>query len=283
MKLRSGKYSISNSDQTEATNLTTQNTMNDNPNSLVVGLIAALQTDSVTEAIAKALSPHISLTVEETVTKSMVEVNKQLHKLNEENKQLKQQTQQLTNENEILKQRLSYLEEAVDAMDRSERCHNLIISGLPEESYAERATESGRTEGGAEAESQKSVEVSVMNFINKKMNIPVHLEQISVAYRLKKGKNDKYRPVFVQFLSRKVRNNILAAKKSLKGESIFVTEHLSKANLDVFHKVRLLKKRNLIHSFWTWNGRVYVKTSNDQSCKPLLVKSTADLPALADV
>lgn len=251
-------------------------------NNLVVDLIAALQSEAVTEAIANALSPRITAAVEETVTKSLLEINSQLQKLTDENKQLKQKTDELSTENKSLKLRLTTVEETIDTMDRNERNYSVIIAGLPEETYAERATESAKPDG-ASADSQKSVENTILAFINSKLHINAESDQISISYRLKKGKNDKYRPVYVKFVSRKLRNSVLAAKKSLKGERIYISEHLTRANLDIFHKVRILKKRERIHSFWTWNGQVYVKTSADQSCKPVLVKSPADLPALADV
>ena len=55
--------------------------------------------------------------------------------------------------------------------------------------------------------------------------------------------------------------NILKNGRMLKGTNVYVNEHLSKKNADIAGFARQLKHRQRIHSTWTRNYKVLIKTN----------------------
>lgn len=265
--------------------------------SIVNDLVQALQNQDVTEALAKALDPFIKLAVEETVKSSLTELNNAMDKIKQENKIIQEKTNILKAENDSLKKRLSDIEDYLDVVERNEKSYNVIIRGLPETSYAERATQGADEADIAQAEPQSSVEKSVLDLLQNKLNIPAVSDNIVSAFRLKSGKNDKTRPVLVKFESRKLRDKVLSAKRVLgrkrdneqdeaagtnpedtAASRIYISEQLTKKISDLFFRARELKRKNHIHAAWTRNGKLYVKTSGELTCKPKQINSLDDLP-----
>lgn len=264
--------------------------------SIADDLVQALQNHSVAEALAKALDPYIKLAVQETVEHSLLELNNIVQKITEENKTMRIKSDLLESENENLKKRLTEIEDYLEVVERNEKSHNVIIRGLPEPSYAERSTEGADDDDVAEAEPQPSVEKSVLNLLQKRLNIDAVPDNIISAFRLKGGRNDNTRPILVKFASRKLRDKVLATKRILgakrnreqsdhgvaqntdENSKIFISEQLSKKVSDLFFKARELKRKNIVHSTWTRNGKLYIKVSGDPNCKPKQIVGEADLP-----
>ena len=71
----------------------------------------------------------------------------------------------------------------------------------------------------------------------------------------------------------------MGAKKGLRQNNrpIYFSDHLTKAAGDLFFAARALVKQRKIHAAWTFNGQVFIRIANDNT-KPLLIKSSADLP-----
>lgn len=248
-----------------------------NTTSISDELVNALKSEVVLNAMGKALMPFIQLAVDESVKKTLAELYTSVRNIAEENKQLKEKTTNLSQENIELKKRITEVENSLKIADKNEKSHNIIINGLPERTYAERATDSGVAENAANTHS--SVEESVLDLLNNKLKMKIRSEDIAVAYRLKKARNDQIRPVFVKFVSRKYRDNVVAAKKQLINDSIFISEHLTKEVADLFFMARGLKRDKKLHSAWTKGGQLYIKLNGDPNTAPKLIKSQDDLPA----
>jgi hypothetical protein len=132
-------------------------------------------------------------------------------------------------------------------------------------------------------ESHVAVTSTVVAFFNDVLHVDVAPSDISTAHRMKAGPKDATRPVIIRFSSRRVRDAVFRAKKCLKNQTkpIYISEHLTKANSDLFFGSRKLLKKKKIYSTWTQNGLVYVKSSADASSRPVLVKCHADLNSLS--
>src|SRR5687768_3559312 len=81
-------------------------------------------------------------------------------------------------------------------------------------------------------------------------------EDVSRAYCVKSDPKDKTRPIIIRFIARKLRDQVLRAKASLKSKSgprIFISEQLTKTSSNLFDKARQLVKDKKIHSVWTTN------------------------------
>ena len=65
----------------------------------------------------------------------------------------------------------------------------------------------------------------------------------------------------VRFNNRRVRDEIYGARMNLKHsrEQIFINEHLTKPNSDLYYKARMAKKDKKIADAWTSNGRIAIK------------------------
>ena len=74
---------------------------------------------------------------------------------------------------------------------------------------------------------------------------------------------------------------MLGAKKLLKdaGNRIFVNEHLTKLNGDIYFEARKLVREKKLFAAWTHNGLVLTRLSSDPLCKPKIVRSKADFPS----
>ena len=135
------------------------------------------------------------------------------------------------------------------------------------------------------SESYASVEASVLKLCNETLSVPVDPREISVAHRLKAGKNDKYRPVIVRFTNRRVRDEVLRAKKKLivprnnmttdsaRAEKVFISEHLTRNVSILFFEARKLVKEKKIASAWTHKGLVNIKHTTDAQEKPTVIRA----------
>ena len=165
-------------------------------------------------------------------------------------------------------------------METYSRLDNLIIKGLPEQSYAERGTqESADADQSLQMESHSAVESTVISFCRDTLHVDISQGDISTAHRLKKGKKDVFRPVIVKFTNRRSRDTVYRAKKQLKGRPnpIFISEHLTKFSSDLFYESRKLFREKKVKSSWTQNCQIFVNLSTDPNAKPVPIKCLADL------
>lgn len=85
--------------------------------------------------------------------------------------------------------------------------------------------------------------------------------------------------LIVKFMLPSVKHRVMAGKRNLKGnpDKVFITEDLTKFNYNLVKKLMSAKSSNLIHSYWTYNGNVYAKSSATQRQKRVLCQRDIDL------
>ena len=242
--------------------------------------VEALLDPRVLEAVTKAMTP-LTRALEQTLTKRLDTLATTLRTMREETGRLTEQCKTLATENIELKKRVEVSERRVDELERYSRCDNLIIRGLPESSFAERASDAPASadDGTTLRNSHKSVETSVLTFIKDALHVDIAPADISTAHRLKAGTKDTSRPVIVRFTSRHMRNEVYRARMKLRDSTagVFLSEHLTKTDADLFYDARKLVKEKKIFAAWTQNGLVNVRFSSDPSSKATVVRSHADL------
>jgi hypothetical protein len=244
-------------------------------------IVDALLDSRVVEALAKALSPFIKKSIDEALDERLAALAKSVQEVKQANDRLQAQVGELRKANADLRQHVDSQSTRVDALEAYSRLDNLIIKGLPDRSYAERGTHAAAdADSAALADSQMSVEATVITFCKETLNVDVTTQDISTAHRLKAGPRDLVRPVIVRFTNRRTRDAVFRAKKVLKSHSkqIYISEHLTKTSSELFFEARKLAREKKIHSTWTQNGQVHVKASSDPAVKPILIKCRADLP-----
>jgi len=140
----------------------------------------------VIEALAKALSSFINLSIDEAVNKRFADLTSSVSELKKETTHITKITKRLTTENKQLNERVAALESYT-------RGDNLIMRGLPERSASERASASPALgDIAALSDSHRSVEESVIELCQSSLGIDVMPSDISTAHRLKASPKDKY-------------------------------------------------------------------------------------------
>lgn len=130
----------------------------------------------------------------------------------------------------------------------------------------------------------ENVEFLVMK-IAEKVGVNLREEDIEIAHRLPKTKTeDRPATIIAQFVSRKVRNKVLAAKKTVvtnaevtgeNGGRIYISENLSFFYRNLLKKAK--KKAKGLNYKYTWfkNGMVRVRKGDDSSV--IHIENEADL------
>lgn len=246
----------------------------------VEDILEALLDTRVGDALAKALTPFLTLSINEILDKKLEGLTAAVRDLKGANTRLTQQCESVAKENASLKKLVSDQSYRIDDLESYSRSENLVIRGLPEKSAAEMATASMGSDGNPLLlDGSKSVENTVIAFCKDSLGIELSSADISIAHRLKAGQKDEFRPVIVRFTSRKMRNTVYGAKKQLKNRSgkVYISEHLTKTASDLFFDARKLLREKKIFAAWTQNGQVFARLNPDQNSRPSIIKTRADL------
>jgi hypothetical protein len=83
-----------------------------------------------------------------------------------------------------------------------------------------------------------------------------------------------------RFKNWKIKNAIYMLKKNLKNnpEKIFITEDLTKTRQFIVKELNTQKRDNKIHSFWTFDGRIFAK--KDANGRKQLINCVQDIDYL---
>ena len=116
----------------------------------------------------------------------------------------------------------------IKVLESYNRRKNLLITGLPVETYAESVS----TATGDLGTPSPSVEQSVLKLFNNQLGVLVKPRDISIAHRLEKRKSRDLAPpvTIVRFTDRKAREAVYAARRQLKNctiARIFINEDLT--------------------------------------------------------
>ena len=191
---------------------------------------------SIREMIREEMPGLVKFAVKEEMTKLIGKVNE----LNEENNRLKTR---------------------IDIVETQLRANNLVICGLPDASLAEVvATSSGDKAGQEQGVTRRDTIQAVVNCCNSKLGANISENDIQASYRIPSKSGP--RPIVGSFTSKMVRDRVYALRKSLhkdRSSKIFINEHLTKPNSEIFARARKLVKDKKLSSAWTWNGHVYFK------------------------
>jgi hypothetical protein len=236
----------------------------------------------VASALAKSLQPLLSLAMEESIGKRLDALKSQLCEVQTDNTRISKKCETLQAENVELRKMFDAHDGRIEASERYSRRDNIIITGLPEDSFAERATRPASGNLAAPSESHASVESTVLEFIQSTLGVDIAARDIAIAHRLRAGKNDQTRPIIVRFNNFRSRNLVIGARKKLKDDShtkgkVFISEHLTKLAAELFFDARRMVREKKVFGAWTHNGEIFVKIDNNATTKGTLISCKADL------
>ena len=157
-------------------------------------LIEALQDSKVAEALARALSPFIQLSIDEALAKRLKGFTKSVKDVKTENSRLSKRVDDLSADNAVLRKELTVNSQRMEDVDAYSRSDNLIIKGLSETSAAERATAGAVLNRDQPNESHLAVEATVISFARDVLKVDISARDISIAHRLKAGPKTPFDP-----------------------------------------------------------------------------------------
>ena len=200
---------------------------------------------------------------------------------------LKTENARLSSEVVEVQKELITAKSKIVALEAYNRRENLIITGIPASSYSDAATGGTDRDEGA---NNYTLEETVLELCNKRLNVPITSADISIVHKLKSPRSQGPCPVIIRFVNRKARDLVYAARRklrlspqqntnvdSLQLPPIYINEDLPKETATIFREARQLVKQKKIFRTWTSGGTVYIKHSNDDSSRPVKILSVDSL------
>lgn len=162
-------------------------------------------------------------------------------------------TEDLKTENNNLKKQVCDLTNQLDHMEQYSRLNNLEIQGIPEKTGENLIT--------------------VMETIGIYLNFPIDVNHIDAIHRVASRYSGAPRNIIVKFTSRRVKENLLAAYKSLRltnktksglkidgiSDVLYMNEHLTQSNKLLYKEARKSAKEKSYKYVWVKNGRIFLR------------------------
>ena len=164
---------------------------------------------------------------------------------------------------------------ALDDLEQYTRKNSLEIQGIPDQCY--------------------STTEEVVLKLASVLNVNVNPTDIEISHKLKRRGNNSS-PIIVKFLSHKVKTSLYKERVKLRhvkvtdlfpgyssavssdGPRIFFNENLTVYRRKIVSRASEMKRDGLLTSFWTIDGKIFVKTS--PSGNPVRIFSEYDLDEL---
>src|SRR6218665_2958107 len=151
--------------------------------------------------------------------------------------------------------------------------------GLPEPAAAEQSDQPLTS-----LQSDQLTRKEILSVCHDRMGLVDILEtDISTAHRIRPSGKDVPRPVIVRFTSRGARDSVLRARKALRStppqsntSPIYINEHLTHRNAQLFSHAKKLAKEGNIHSTWTAGRITHVRQSDSSEAKAIKIRSMED-------
>lgn len=236
-----------------------QRALKENFNTVFVN---ALEQPEVQEALGRSLGALIELTVAEKVEEKCKVMQEKLQEsLRVKDKEIKN-----------LREQVGALQKDQEEISAYSRREDLIIKNLEvTETYSDRAR-------GTPSEHSENVKRAFVSFTREKLGVDVPMTAISTAHSLNRNRTGP--PTYiVRFSNRDCRNRVLEKRGRLRGQGIFIEEHVTKSCSELLYRARELKRGKKILDCTTRNCRPVVKTMEGRWVN---INTVTDLESLAN-
>ncbi|KAI5699856.1 hypothetical protein M8J75_009908 [Diaphorina citri] len=161
---------------------------------------------------------------------------------------------QKTEENEMLKQTVEDLTSTVDELSQRSRSQNILISGIPQE--------------------RKEDVYKIIEYVGNQMDITDPMADVQLAHRMGSSQTA---PFVVRLLNTRTRAKWIKAFKGKKlwQKKIYVNEHLTKKNQELFKRTKEMAKEANFKFVWLSDNRILMR-KNEQS-QVSVIKNMNDL------
>ena len=230
----------------------------------------------------ETIENKVKATIDEHVKPLIETVNQQQKKIDDQRDMIAKQAStilQMVKTNQDLKLSISENNREVDQLHRQVGILENRIEN--QEQYSRRTSLrfhniSVPVDGNGRIIHPVDTDNIIVKLCTEKLNVNITTADIGRSHVIGKVKNGKSQ-VIVRFLSYRVREREYSAKRKLKGnnDKIFITENLTQFRTSIVKGLADLKFNGHIYTYWTSDGRIYVKRFNNS--RKMLIRSHNDI------
>jgi cell division protein FtsB len=252
-------------------------------------LVEVFLDSRVRDSLTLMLTPFLTQLLTTTIDSKFADYTSSLSDIVKDYKIIHQRFDKLVDDNKKLADENKSLRKELDEIELYSRRDDLIIHGLGAESYSDASSSSAGPVTGGAGISNVATEEMVVKFCRDSLGVHVTNEDISVAHRLPTKTNRSTSgsqgplmpaPIIVRFTRRRIRDAVFGAKKQLKNTrpGVFINEHLTPRNAELYRQARLLVKQKKLVSAWTYNCQIFIKDSEMTDARSIKVNCLLDMP-----
>lgn len=122
----------------------------------------------------------------------------------------------------------------------------------------------------------------INDVFRKHLNLDISVANIERCHRVGKMASDKHRALIVKFCSYRVRRQVIASRRKLKGTKISIQEDLTVRNQALYQKVyKSVRLIPSLESTWTSDGRIFAQVkATGGKLTSIIISSETDLARL---
>lgn len=224
----------------------------------------------IEKSITKTLETQVKLCVQEQLKPMVKQINEQKSQIEEQRMFIDNQAKgNLEKDRSIFKLQTCATEHEKEMNIMYNRVNDLEARIENQEQYSRRTSlrfhnvkvptdQQGRLLHPVDTDSL------VLKICNEHMNLELTKEDISRSHVIGKTNNGKSQ-VIVRFISYRTREKVYGGKKKLKShpDRLFITENLTEYRSNIVRALGKLKYNKKIDSYWTSDGRIYVKATTE--------------------
>ena len=237
--------------------------------------------DRVAPSLHKLMAPVITSAINEAVASAVLKLETSVIKpLQDQNKKLilkvKESEEIIRSKNELLSQKNEQISKLQTEVEQLTKSTSKLTDKLDDlEQYGRR--NSVRMHNVNCAPFNNNCLDAVVDVLANKLKVAVGPQDIERCHPVGKAKANGLRPIIVKFKSYGAKHEVYSSKSNLKGnpDKIFITEDLTKQNHKTVATLLTKIKAKTIHSFWTIDGKIFVK--DDESAEPRRVNRHSDV------
>ena len=187
-----------------------------------------------------------------TQKQDIIDLKKSINELTATVNILVDKIDNLTSSVEIRDQKIFYLENKLNEIEQYSKKTNIIISSS--------------TDFLNKSDNKKS---EFINFVKNQLNIDIDPYDVVAIHELPNKNKDIYKTI-VKFHFHETKSKIFKNIKKLKDTNIYINDHLTKYNSEIFYKARNLLKDSKIKYCWTVNGITFIKKTESSEKEQIL-------------
>ena len=187
-----------------------------------------------------------------TQKQDIIDLKKSINELTATVNILVDKIDNLTSSVEIRDQQFFYLENKLNEIEQYSKKTNIIISSS--------------TDFLNKSDNKKS---EFINFVKNQLNIDIDPYDVVAIHELPNKNKDIYKTI-VKFHFHETKSKIFKNIKKLKDTNIYINDHLTKYNSEIFYKARNLLKDSKIKYCWTVNGITFIKKTESSEKEKIL-------------